>query len=121
MLKIWLKILQKFNAVNHLLQKSDLNLSTTVNLYQSLVIHTEDVKNNFDYIFEAAKSNYLQLDAEKYVSFSRGAITLPNMDDRKQSCHDTLFAPVMNLLTENLKLIRAAMSILTANFHFWLN
>lgn len=103
MLKIWHAILVKFNTVNHMLQKSDLNLSVTVKLYQTLINYTEDLKNQFDKYFDDAKSVYTDLEAETYTPRSRAAITLENMEERKQNCNETMFAPVLEMLIQNLK------------------
>lgn len=103
MLKIWYAILRKFNMVQTMLQSPDLNLSVTVTLYKSLVDHVEVLKSDFDHFFDEAKSIYTDLDADEHAQVYRGAITLNNMDDRKEHCRDTLFMPVLNLLNDNLK------------------
>lgn len=104
MLKIWHSILIKFEHVNKMLQKSDLNLSVTVQLYRSLISHCENLKSKFNDFFVDAKSVYLELDAEQYTSsMSRSAITLENMEKKCEELENRIFTPVIESLITNLK------------------
>lgn len=103
MLKVWHAILVKFDKVNHMLQKSDLNLSVTVKLYETLINHVEGLSSKFEDFFNDAKSVYLDMDAETHTPRYRAAITLENMEDQKQNCNKTMFVPVIQLLKNNLK------------------
>lgn len=85
MLKIWYAILIKFEQVNKMLQKSDLNLSVAVRLYQSLMDHCEELKDRFEDFFNDAKTIYLDMNAEEYTLRTRSAITLDNMDEKKNA------------------------------------
>lgn len=105
MLKIWYAILAKFEKVNKLLQKSDLNLSVAVRLYHSLISHCEDLKTRFDEFFNDTKLIYVELNAEEYTLKSRSAITLDNMDDEKSynRIASAIFTPVVESLIDNLE------------------
>lgn len=103
MLKIWYAILIKFEKINKMLQSSDLNLSVAVQLYQSLIQHYEELKTRFDDFFNDAKSTYLELGAEEHTLRTRSAITLDNMDDKKEHCENIIFQAVLDSLITNLK------------------
>lgn len=103
MLKTWYAILVKFNVDNRALQKSDLNLSVTVQLYQSLINHVEDFKNQFDDFFHSAKLVYQQMDGDTHTFRTRLATTSENMEQRKPILHRDLFLPVMDSLLTNFK------------------
>lgn len=103
MLKIWYAILIKFEKVNRILQKSDLNLSVATQLYESLISHVESLESQFDDFFNDAKMTYVNLNAEEYTLKTRSAITLDNMDQNKTVCQRTIFTPVIESLIANLK------------------
>lgn len=103
MLKIWYAILIKFEHVNKMLQKSDLNLSVAVQLYQSLIKHCEDLKSRFAEFFDDARNVYTEIDAEQYVLKSRSAITIENMDEEKDNLESSIFQPIIDSLLTNLK------------------
>lgn len=103
MLKIWYSILVKFERANITLQKSDLNLSVAVQIYQSLVDHCEGLKDRFYDFFQDAKSTYIELNAEEYTFKSRSAITLDNMDQKKNELCNEMFMPVIESLITNLE------------------
>lgn len=100
MLKIWFAILIKFESVNKMLQRSDLNISVAVQSYQSLLSHC--LRTEFDDFFDEARSIYLELDAEEHTLKSRSAITLDNMEEKRDHCHTKMFIPVIASLTTNL-------------------
>lgn len=102
MLKIWHAVLVKFEKVNRMLQKSDLNFSVAAQLYRGLVSHTEEMKTQFDQFFDVAKSMYITLNAEENTLKTRSAITLANMEKSRQIWQSKIFDPIMESLLKNL-------------------
>lgn len=102
MLKIWNAVLSKFHIVSKSLQKSDLNLSVTVQLYRSLLDYFENLKHQFDSLYYDAKILFEQSNAEEYILHSRSAITLANIEEQKPILHRTIFTPIIDALIANL-------------------
>lgn len=63
----------------------------------------EDLTNRFDEFFDAAKSVYIELDAEIHTLRLRRAITLDTMEQQKPACKRKMFDPIMQSLIDNLK------------------
>lgn len=94
---------KRLQIVNKQLQKSNLNISVAVQLYQSLIKHCENLKNQFDDFFKEAKKCYVQLEADKHTLMTRSAITLAYMEEKQSYCQNTIFTPVIGSLIANLK------------------
>lgn len=78
----------------------------------------EDLKTKFDKFFEDAKRVYSELDADSHTFRSRSAITLDNMEQQKETCHRTIFEPVIKSLIENLKMRLDCYIEIDAKFSF---
>lgn len=102
MLKIWYAILSQFNKANLLLQKPNLNLSVAVQLYKGLINHLNDLKDQFNDLFNEAKLVYVKLEGDKYVTRSRTAITIDNIDEQKTFFLQNIFKPIVDSLITNL-------------------
>lgn len=83
------------------MRKSDPNLSTTVELYQSLISYVEKLRSRFDYFFDESKSVYEALNAEQYSMRLCGIITVKNMDEKKSDRECPIFSPVIDSLIKN--------------------
>lgn len=121
MLKMWNNILAKFNVTNRTLQKSDLNLSVAAEMYRSTIAHMESLKDRFDEFFQDAKTIYVDVeieDAEKYAPTTRSAITLDNMEERKEFCKSEIFLPVLDSLITNLNTRMACYVEMDEKFSF---
>lgn len=98
MLVMWKEVLSKFHRVNLALQKSNLTLSVSVKLYQSLITFIENMRAEFDIFFDQA------LDLFKKVK-----VALPNTiqtrssddemfdtDIEKKKLLDSVFTPCIS-------------------------
>jgi hypothetical protein len=120
MLKIWKVVLGQFNRVNRTLQKSDLNLSVTVKLFESLISFLENIGGQYDSIFDDAFNSYEKVRVHTIETISTRSMSRQNNpEDEKESFRDHLFSPIAQSLLTNVKTRGAIYSNLDEKFSFF--
>jgi hypothetical protein len=119
---LWDGILHKFDKVNISFQKLGLDLSVTVKLFESLVLYLENLKLQFDSIFENTKALFDEHIASdpsllaiiKNVSRTRS----DNTEIDKSAFHKDIFLPIIGYLLTELNTRRSVYTELYKNFDF---
>lgn len=118
MLKIWRIILNQFNRVNQILQRSDLNLSVATKLYKSFIAFLEKIHEQFDTIFNDALTLF-----EEFSNFESGMVQTRsrsnlNSPEENKTFYKEKFLSIVQSLLKNLRTRSTAYSDLEEKFAF---
>lgn len=125
MLFLWEKILIKIEKVNQSLQKAGLDLAVTVKLFASLLGYLEDLKTEFNSVFDASKryfTEYVKSNDElrdhlqsRTRSEVNDSVDAESMRDASQN---RIFVPIIDFLLAELRERSQAYTDLYEKFDF---
>lgn len=129
-LKLWDKILHKFDKVNISLQKMGLDLSVTVKLFSSLVLFLENLNTEYDTIFNECESwfnqhvladtslNTILQNIQTHRTRSRSRSESNATRTLFESYRKSIFLPIIKQLLAELKIRSKIYTDLFENFDF---
>lgn len=111
-LKLWDKILHKFDKVNISLQKIGLDLSVTVKLFTSLILFLESLKTEFDTMFNECETyfnEHVSSDTSLIEILQSGTKTRSdgnsaNASQDKEAYRNNIFLPIVTSLLSELEM-----------------
>jgi hypothetical protein len=124
LLFFWEKILSKFDKISQAIQKSNIDLSVTVKLFESLKKYLEDLETDFDSIFDSCKDYFMKnIESNaKLCSFlhdeGRTRSERRGSSDSPDALRTGIFVPILKSLLDELGTRSKVYSDLNKNFNF---
>lgn len=121
MLVFWKNVLSKMNRANLALQSPNLTLCVVVKLYRSLISFLEDLRTQFDSVFDESKDLFEKVKSAVPVDIIRTrSINFETYDpsNHEEKYRNTVFLPIIESLLANLNKRNEVYCNLEDNFAF---